>query len=83
MHISQKVKGVLMRNLQHIIIGTKILADFQICISAPLKYSNLFTYLNLQIDLFMNTFALIFDFNTLSANPTNWSNTLKQFVGYC
>ena len=24
---------------------------------------------------------LIFDFNSLSANPTKWSNTLKQFVG--
>ena len=21
--------------------------------------------------------------NPLSANPTEWSNTLKQFVGYC
>ena len=21
--------------------------------------------------------------NPLSANPTKWSNTLKQFVGYC
>ena len=36
--ISQKVKGVLMWNLQHIFLHmkTKILADFQICISAPL-----------------------------------------------
>ena len=23
----------------------------------------------------------MFGFNTLSANPTKWSNTLKQFVG--
>ena len=22
-------------------------------------------------------------FNSLSANPWKWSNTLKQFVGYC
>ena len=29
----------------------------------------------------MNTLPLIFDFNRLSANPTNWSNTFKQFVG--
>ena len=38
-HISQKVKGVLMWNLRHIIfyMKTKILADFQICISVPLR----------------------------------------------
>ena len=23
------------------------------------------------------------DFNSLSVNPTKWSNTLKQFVGFC
>ena len=23
------------------------------------------------------------DFNTLSASPRKWSNTLKQFVGWC
>ena len=23
------------------------------------------------------------EFNPLSANPKKWSNTLKQFVGYC
>ena len=34
MHMSQKVKGVLTWNLQHIIF--KILADFQICSSVPL-----------------------------------------------
>ena len=25
----------------------------------------------------------MYSFNALSANPTNWSNTLKQFVGIC
>ena len=24
-----------------------------------------------------------FTFNPLSANPTKWSNTLKQFFGFC
>ena len=32
-----------------------------------LKYSNLFIYLNLQIDLSMNTFALIFDFKQVQS----------------
>ena len=42
MHISQKVKGVLMWKLQHIVFKTKIFADLQICISIPLnwKYTN-------------------------------------------
>ena len=31
------------------------------------KYSNLFIYLNLQIDLIMNTFALILDFKQLQS----------------
>ena len=31
----------------------------------------------------MNTFSLIFDFKPLSANPTNWSNTLKQLPTNC
>ena len=37
--ISQKVKGALMENVQHIIfiMKTKILAYFQICISVPLN----------------------------------------------
>ena len=26
-------------------------------------------------------FALLMQLNPLSANPTKWSNTLKQFVG--
>ena len=37
----------------------------------------------LHIDLFINTFALIFNFNPLSVSPVSWSNTLKQFVSYC
>ena len=36
--ISQKVKYVLMCNLQHI-MKTKIVADFQICLNVPLKIS--------------------------------------------
>ena len=38
-HISQKVKGVLMWNLQHnyLYMKTKILTDFDICISVPLR----------------------------------------------
>ena len=36
--ISKRVKGVLMSNLRHIIhMKTKILADFQIYVSVPLK----------------------------------------------
>ena len=36
--ISQKVKAVLMWNLKHYFhMKTKILADFQICISVPLN----------------------------------------------
>ena len=35
------------------------------------------------MDLFINTFALIFDFSPLSSNPTNWSNTLKQLLMNC
>ena len=27
------------------------------------------------------SFTKLIDFNLLSANPTKWSNTLKQFVG--
>ena len=30
------------------------------------------------MNLFMNTFTLIFVFNPLSANPTNWLNTLNN-----
>ena len=38
MSISRKVKGVLMSNLQHYVhMKAKILADFQICISVPLR----------------------------------------------
>ena len=39
--ISQKAKGVIMRNLRYIIfyVKTKILTDFHICISAPLSRS--------------------------------------------
>ena len=47
-HISQRVKIALMRNLQHTLfrwrrrygdegMETKVLADFQICISVPLS----------------------------------------------
>ena len=39
------------------------------------------SYQEMQIlPLFHNSVALVF--NPLSANPTKWSNTLKQFVGY-
>ena len=42
--MSQKVKGVLMLNLQH--MKTKILADFQIYVSVPLKvYIYFFVFL--------------------------------------
>ena len=36
------------------------------------------------IDCFYVTVKIYFrgEFNPLSANPTKWSNTLKQFVGY-
>ena len=35
---TQKIKVVLMRNLQHYFhMKTKILADFQVCVSVPLK----------------------------------------------
>ena len=38
MRVSQKAKGVIVRNLRHIIlcIKTKILIDFDTCISVPL-----------------------------------------------
>ena len=38
-----------------------------------IDYTRVFT-LETQIDEFLRRF------NPLSANPTNWSNTLKQFV---
>ena len=31
--------------------------------------------------IFGKSFKIITDHNPLSANPTKWSNTLKQFVG--
>ena len=45
--ISQKLKGVFMRNRKHIIfiMKTKILADFQICIGVPLFPSVWFYFL--------------------------------------
>ena len=36
-----------------------------------LKYSNVFIYLNLQIDLFMNTFTMIFYFKGLQTYRNN------------
>ena len=30
-----------------------------------------------------NLFCMIKSLNPLNANPTKWSNTLKQFVGCC
>ena len=39
--ISQKVKGVIMGNFPHAHVKTKKLADFQICISVPLKLKSL------------------------------------------
>ena len=41
-----------------------------------LKYSDLFIYLNLQIDLFMNTFASIFDFEQA---VTLYSRQIESF----
>ena len=37
--ISQKAKGVIMRNLRNVVfyVKTKILTDFHICISLPLR----------------------------------------------
>ena len=32
--------------------------------------------------LFHQNLEILIDFNPLSANPTKWSNTLKQFVGF-
>ena len=34
-----------------------------------------------DISNILNTFLLIIVLNPLSASPTKWSNTLKQFVG--
>ena len=34
-----------------------------------------------DISNILNTFLLIIVLNPLSANPTKWPNTLKQFVG--
>ena len=53
--ISQKVKGVLLSNLQHhyFVIKTKILADVQICISVPL-IKKLHFFCALQWNLMQN-----------------------------
>ena len=61
-----------MRNFQGIVFNTNVLGDFQICISVPLNNKNI------QMSLWNIFYILIF--NLLSANPTKWSNTLKQFV---
>ena len=49
-----------------------------------LKFSSLFKQGSLK-DPYCTKNALVIDFslsvNPLSANPTKWSNTLKQFVG--
>ena len=49
MFISQKVKDVLLKNVQHINfdIKTKILTDFQICINVPLILSVFTTVVSL------------------------------------
>ena len=56
--ISQKSKGVIVRNLRHIIsyIKTKILTDFHICISVPLMHITIITlrhiwYLNIFVSM--------------------------------
>ena len=48
-------------NMSYILIGLKKFTLY--C----LKYSSLFIYLNQQIDLFMNKFALIFDFKQIQS----------------
>ena len=54
---------------------------------ASLKISSYFQFLIKwqvpALGLFPNIISFVFkiDFNPLSANPTKWSNTLKQFVG--
>ena len=65
--ISQKVKGVIMRNLRGTIFFMWRRMYCKIFISAlkstyTFKHSNLLTYLNLQINLLMNTFVLISHF---------------------
>ena len=80
--IAQKVKGVLMWNLSHIIFHTKmkILADFQICISVPLRekgisFSKILNY-SLYIKLFYSLFTLVWQHSSFQLTSLLF-NTIK------
>ena len=47
----------------------------------PLQYFQLRNGTPVIKKSFRRTYAHSVGFNSLSANPTKWSNTLKQFVG--
>ena len=64
--ISQKVKGVIMGNFPHTHVKTEKLADFQICISVPLKLESLTTLVQFSISIHAKKRLKTFDFLTFS-----------------
>ena len=45
------------------------------------RRGNTVSTLDTHVCLYWNNFLFCYFFNPLSANPTKWSNTLKQFLG--
>ena len=67
-------------------VKTEMLADFQICISVPLglrviHHTEAKNWLNIRQGSKRSSPDSLTNIKPLSANPTKWSNTLKQFVG--
>ena len=66
MHVSQKVKGVLMKSSTYYFhMKTEILADLQICISVPLIYKKLYSFITWWFIIWEFPFHLTFDFENL------------------
>ena len=57
-----EIKKYILKNVHCTLQIKNMSYDYQSEKNSPLKHSNIFIQMHLQRDLFMNTFALIFDF---------------------